>query len=175
MSTLFQFHQKLIAIGDFFKHFLLFFMRFYWGAAFIQAGSGKLNDISAPAGFFKDLGIPFPLANAYFVGWVEYLGGWLLLLGLLSRVITIPLIIAMVTAYFTAHQKATFGVLNSLLEVFQNLGQFRDYFGNFMEQTAIFVKESPFNFLLTSLIVFCFGPGFISLDALLGRSMSRKR
>lgn len=175
MTALTNFHQKLVSAGDFLKHFLLFFMRFYWGAAFIQAGGGKLNNIAPVVDFFTSLGIPFPQANAYLVGGVEFIGGWCLLLGLFSRVIVIPLIITMVTAYFTAHKEATYGMLSALGEVFQNMGQFRDYFSNFMEKAAIFVKESPFNFLLTSLVVFCFGPGCIALDCVLGRVFFGKR
>src|SRR5437868_15537659 len=73
-------------------------VRLYWGWQFWQAGWGKLQDISKPIGFFTDLGIPFPVFNAWLVSSLECFGGVLLVLGLASRLISIPLVIDMTVA-----------------------------------------------------------------------------
>ncbi len=52
-------------------------------------------------GRFTKLGIPFPGPTASFVGWVEMLGGLMLIAGLLTRVAALPLIIDMIVAMLT--------------------------------------------------------------------------
>ncbi|WP_404340079.1 DoxX family protein [Pseudoalteromonas mariniglutinosa] len=49
------------------------------------------------------LGLPFPDLLAFLAAWTEFLGGWLLLLGLLTRLVTIPLMITMIVAATTVH------------------------------------------------------------------------
>lgn len=49
------------------------------------------------------LGLPFPDLLAFLAGWSEFLGGILLLLGLLTRVVAIPLMITMLVAATTVH------------------------------------------------------------------------
>src|SRR5216683_7295041 len=68
-------------------------VRLYWGWQFAQTGWGKLTNIGKVVNFFTDLGIPAPVLNAYFVSGLEFAGGLLLLLGLGSRLIALPLTI----------------------------------------------------------------------------------
>jgi len=49
------------------------------------------------------LGLPFPDVLAFLAGWTEFIGGWLLLIGLLTRLVTIPLMFTMVVAATTVH------------------------------------------------------------------------
>lgn len=49
------------------------------------------------------LGLPFPDLLAFLAGWTEFIGGWLLLIGLLTRLVTIPLMFTMVVAATTVH------------------------------------------------------------------------
>lgn len=49
------------------------------------------------------LGLPFPDLLAFLAGWSEFLGGWLLIIGLFTRVITIPLMFTMIVAASTVH------------------------------------------------------------------------
>ena len=83
-------------------------VRLYWGWQFIETGWGKLSDINKVVGFFTDLGIPAPALNAYFVSALEFGGGLLLVLGLGSRLIAMPLVIDMIIAYITADREALF-------------------------------------------------------------------
>jgi putative oxidoreductase len=124
----------------------LLIIRLYWGWQFFQTGMGKLSHIDKITGFFQSLGIPFPMLNAYLAGTTECFGGLCLLLGLGSRLITIPLIFTMIIAYVTAERDA-------LMSIFSNPDKF--------------TGADPFLFMLAAVIVFLFGPGIISGDSLL--------
>ncbi|RRS07010.1 DoxX family protein [Pseudoalteromonas sp. J010] len=49
------------------------------------------------------LGLPVPDLLAFMAAWTEFLGGWLILVGILTRLVTIPLMITMVVAAVTVH------------------------------------------------------------------------
>lgn len=49
------------------------------------------------------LGLPFPDLLAFLAGWSEFLGGWFLLFGLFTRLVSIPLMFTMVVAATTVH------------------------------------------------------------------------
>jgi putative oxidoreductase len=115
----------------------------------------KLNNIVETAQFFAKLGIPWPEFHAYFVGYCELIGGSLLVLGFASRLISIPLIVIMLTALSTAHA--------AKLTNFQ-----------FILDPRALVSENPYPFLITVLLVFFFGPGRLSLDALVKRWVSHQ-
>ena len=139
---------RLTAVGNCFQSFLLLAMRLYWGGSFMLSGWGKWHHVSAIGDYFATLGIPFPLVNAYLVSSIECIGGICLLFGLASRLICIPLICVMMGALLTEHRAA---LLNTLQDPEQLIAQL------------------PFNYLLTALIVFAFGPGKISVDYLIER------
>ena len=126
----------------------LLLVRLYWGWQFTVTGWGKINNIPKVTGFFTDLGIPLPAFNAHFIAGLEFLGGVLLVLGLASRAVAVPLTIDMLVAYVTADREALFAVLSD-----------RDRF----------YAAAPYTFLTASLIVLIFGPGALALDAWIGR------
>jgi putative oxidoreductase len=132
---------------------LLLVLRAFIGWQFFETGWGKLHGIDKVVSFFTSLGIPAPTLNAYFVSTLECVGGLMLLVGLFSRLIAIPLSINMIVAYVTADREA-------LMNVFKNPDGF--------------TGATPFLFLLVSVIVLAFGPGVFSVDALIGR-MRRKK
>lgn len=95
-------------------------IRLYLAPVFIMAGFSKtqlLNeDVSGIASFMADpniiawfgnsewgLGLPFPALLANLVILAEFFGGWLLLVGLLTRLISIPLMFTMIMAATTVH------------------------------------------------------------------------
>lgn len=49
------------------------------------------------------LGLPFPELLANLAGWTEFLGGWLILIGLFTRLISIPLMFTMIVAATSVH------------------------------------------------------------------------
>lgn len=146
-------YLKIVAFGEFLQPYLLLAMRLYWGFAFFLAGFGKINNPEPAVDFFTSLNIPFPLYMVQVVAWVEAVGGICLLAGFASRLIAIPLAITMIVALLTAHSEATFALI---------------------ENPQRFINQMPFNYLLTSLIVLCFGPGKFSLDCLLECAFSKK-
>ena len=126
----------------------LLLVRLYWGWQFMQTGWGKVNNITKVTDFFTNLGIPFPGLNAHFVAGLELVGGALLVLGLASRLIALPLTINMVVAYITADREALFSALSD---------------------PDKFYNATPYTFLFAALLVLIFGPGKLSLDGLVAK------
>ena len=131
----------------------LLIIRLYWGWQFFLTGRGKLMHLDKTAGFFANLHIPMPKLNAIMAGSTECFGGLLLLLGLGSRIATVPLIFTMVIAYLTADF---------------------DKVQNIFNKPDDFVSAAEFQFMLTVIIVLVFGPGVFSLDALIARIGNNK-
>lgn len=74
-------------------------IRLLVGGVFLSEGIQKfLFPAEVGAGRFAKIGIPYPDVSGPFVGIVEIVCGTLLLLGLLTRLATIPLIINMLVA-----------------------------------------------------------------------------
>lgn len=131
----------------------LLLMRAVYGWGFFQAGKGKLTGLlhgEGPVSFFRELGIPFPTANAWLVSIVETVGGLLLLCGLGSRLASIVLLGTMVVALLTAHREATIGFLKD-------------------QEMMPLMRETPFWFTVTLLLVIALGAGMFSVDAILKR------
>lgn len=95
-------------------------IRLYLAPVFIIAGYSKLQlgnpDVSGLVSLMADpnivawfgnedwgLGLPFPTLLANLAAWTEFLGGWLLVFGLLTRLISIPLMFTMIVAATTVH------------------------------------------------------------------------
>ncbi|MGB1198023.1 MAG: DoxX family protein [Thalassotalea sp.] len=95
-------------------------IRLYLAPVFIMAGYNKLqfsdDGVTGVSQFFVNsnivewfgnnewgLGLPFPELLANLAAWTEFLGGWLLLIGLLTRLVSIPLMITMVVAATSVH------------------------------------------------------------------------
>jgi putative oxidoreductase len=70
---------------------------------FYEPAMQKWNDIGAIAEWFEGMGLPFPTLNAYMAATTEALGVLLLALGLLTRLISVPLVVVMMVAIFTVH------------------------------------------------------------------------
>ena len=151
MKKLYEWYVRLISKLQ--SPFLLI-IRLYWGWQFFLAGKGKLMNLDRTAGFFANLHIPMPKLNALLAGSTECFGGLLLLLGLGSRIITVPLIFTMIVAYVTA----------DFVKV-----------QNIFAKPDDFVSAPEFQFLLTALIVLIFGPGVFSLDAIMARIRGQKK
>lgn len=95
-------------------------LRLYLAPIFIMAGYSKLEMSEEGASGFSalfakqdivdwmgnsewGLGLPFADVLANLAAWAELFGGWLLLVGLLTRLVTIPLIVTMVIAATSVH------------------------------------------------------------------------
>jgi putative oxidoreductase len=76
--------------------------RLILGVVFIQTGWGKLQDLAGTTENFVKWHIPFPHFNAVLASSTEFLGGSLILVGLLTRIMAVPLIIVMAVAIASA-------------------------------------------------------------------------
>ena len=130
---------------------VLLLLRIDFGYQFFEAGKAKLDDIPKAIENFTNWGVPAPALNAYFIGWLETICGILLILGLASRLVAVPLVIDMVTAFLVADR-------DSIKSIFSDPDKF--------------FNAAPHNLLFISLVILAFGPGKLSLDALIA---SRRR
>jgi putative oxidoreductase len=72
------------------------------GWVFVESGWGKLNNLPKVVAFFTDLGIPAPQFQAPLAAGTEFVCGALMLLGLCTRLASLPLIGTMIVAIGTA-------------------------------------------------------------------------
>ncbi|HVZ87313.1 MAG TPA: DoxX family protein [Polyangia bacterium] len=72
------------------------------GLVFIGTGWGKLHSLGDVTDFFASLHIPAPAFNARLAASTEFFGGILVLLGLGTRLVSLPLAFTMVVAILTA-------------------------------------------------------------------------
>lgn len=86
-----------------FQSIFLLLARLAVAYGFYEPAMRKWSDIGAIAQWFGYIGIPFPTINAYMAATTEILGVVLLTLGLLTRFISIPLMVVMIVAIVTVH------------------------------------------------------------------------
>lgn len=122
---------------------VLLLIRVSMGWGFFLAGKGKLINLERTTRFFDSLHLPLPKFQAILAGSTEMVGGLLLIAGLGTRVISVPLAITMVVAYLTAHRE----------DAFLSLSDFTD--------------QAPFPFLMAALVTLAFGAGKFSIDRFL--------
>ena len=121
-------------------------VRLFVGYFFFVTGVAKVQNLDAMAERFTEWEIPFPAFSAALSGYTELIGGALLVVGLLTRLASIPLCINMVVAIVTVNIKRVSG-----LDEFVELAE-------------------PLYALVFLWLVFT-GPGRVSLDYWLWRWM----
>ena len=128
-------------------------VRLNWGWQFAQTGWGKLHHLDKITAFFTSLNSPAPALNAHFISGLEFVGGFLLIVGLGSRITALLLTGNMLVAYWTADRKALFSIYSD---------------------PGKFYVADPYTFLFASVMILVFGGGVVSLDALLARRLDAK-
>ena len=79
-------------------------LRLYLAPVMMQAGWNKLVGFEGTVGWFgNSLGLPFPTIMAALAAGTEFFGGILLLIGLGTRWISLPLMFTMIVAMVTVH------------------------------------------------------------------------
>jgi uncharacterized membrane protein YphA (DoxX/SURF4 family) len=82
-------------------------LRLYLVPVFWMAGTQKIAGMESTIEWFGNpdwgLGLPFPTLMAYLAAYTEAIGALLLLLGLATRWISIPLMVTMLVAIFAVH------------------------------------------------------------------------
>jgi putative oxidoreductase len=149
-KTIEQFYRKLIRAGDNLQSLFLLAVRLYWGWQITQTGWGKLGHLGKVTYFFTQLGIPAPGVTAVFIAVLEFVGGILIAAGFASRLIALLLAGDMVVAFLAADREALVSIFSDPDKLY---------------------AATPYTFLFAFLIVFVFGPGKLSVDALLAKNL----
>jgi putative oxidoreductase len=120
------------------------------GLAFYMTGSGKWAHFDNTVTFFTEIGIPYPEWNAAVVATLELVGGIALVLGLFTRLFAAGLLSTMAVALLTADKER--------------------FLSTWSAASDISPTDIPaFVFLLFFAWLALYGPGPLSLDALLAR------
>ena len=90
------------AIASLFTWLAPLAVRIVVGVVFAQTGWQKLNALPRMIQNFRDWGIPAPEILTPLASGIEFVGGLLLLVGLLTRFAAVPLMIVMVVAILSA-------------------------------------------------------------------------
>ncbi len=128
----------------------LLFMRLVLAYGFYHAAKMKWADINAIIAWFREAKFPLPVVSAYLVAFCEGAGALLLLIGLLTRIATIPLMIIMLVAIFAVHWPNGFEAGKNGFEI-------------------------PLYYLIMLFALFIMGPGSISVDHMLNKNKKTRR
>ncbi len=85
-------------------------MRLYFGYFWAETGWAKIHNLDAFAQRFVGWGIPHPYLSAVLSGYTEWLGGILIMLGLFTRLVSIPMMFNMLVAIMKVKIKEVTGI-----------------------------------------------------------------
>ncbi len=161
-------------------------LRLYLVPVFWMAGTRKLAGMDSTIEWFGNtewgLGLPAPELLAYLAAYTEAGGALLLLLGLATRWISIPLIIAMAVAIFAVHWDHGWAAIadSSSQEVAVRLGAAQDIlrehanYGWLTEEGPFVILNNGVEFAVTYVVMllallFTGGGRYVSVDYYLSR------
>ena len=161
-------------------------IRLYLVPVFWMAGTKKIAGIENTAEWFGNpdwgLGLPFPELLAYLAAYTEAIGALLLLLGLATRWISVPLMVTMLVAIFAVHWDQGWAAIadSSAQEVAVRLGAAKDLLrehGNYSwltEKGNFVILNNGIEFAVTYLLMlftllFTGGGRYTSVDYYLSR------
>ncbi len=123
--------------------------RLFVGYFFLETGWSKIHNLDAMTTRFTQWGIPWPAFNAALSGYTEFLGGLLVLIGLGTRLVSIPMVINMAVAVVAVKMSGVTS-LNDFVEL-----------------------DEPLYALVFFWLIFT-GPGPVSVDTVLLRFFRRR-
>ena len=98
-------YQQLLNLSRYFEGLAPLALRLYLAPVLLQAGYNKLSHFEDTVAWFANpdwgLGLPMPALMAGLAAGTEFFGAILLLLGLATRLIAIPLMVAMLAVSYT--------------------------------------------------------------------------
>ena len=143
----------------------LLLLRVILAYTFYGPAMAKFSGIENTAGFFEHLGIPFPLLSAYMAAGIELLGAGLLILGLMTRLISIPLLVIMFVAIATVH-----GV-NGFYVILPDSGWSNPFINGEAVSGTVVVLQNGYEMVMyysaMLMVLATKGAGRLSLDAIL--------
>jgi len=95
----------------------LLVVRVVLGLNFYMPATGKLEDVTSTAAFFREIGIPFATLNVYLAGGLELIAVVLLPLGVGVRVLSVLLSFLLLVAVFTLHLENGWAAGNNGMEI----------------------------------------------------------
>lgn len=166
-------------------------LRLYLVPVFWMAGTQKIAGMQSTIEWFGNpdwgLGLPFPEVLAYLAAYTEAIGALLLLLGLATRWISIPLMVTMLVAIFAVHWDQGWAAIadSGAQEVAVRLGAAKEILrehGNYTwltEKGNFVILNNGIEFAVTYLVMllallFTGGGRFTSVDYYLGRLFPNK-
>jgi putative oxidoreductase len=141
-ATTSRIRSRALAVLARFDWLALLSGRLAAGLLFASTGWGKVRNLAKVSAFFESLHIPAPWFNATLVGYSELLCGTALVIGLASRLATIPLCVSMLVALATAKASEIHGVID-------------------------LIGQEELAYVVMLFLIAVLGPGRASLDALL--------
>ncbi len=167
-------------------------LRLYLVPVFWVAGTRKIAGMDSTIEWFGNpewgLGLPFPTVLAYLAAYTEAIGALLLLIGLATRWISIPLMITMLVAAFAVHWDNGWAAIadSSAREVAVRLGAAKDILrehGNYAwltEKGNFVILNNGIEFAVTYFVMllslfFTGGGRFTSVDYYLSRLYPARR
>jgi uncharacterized membrane protein YphA (DoxX/SURF4 family) len=161
-------------------------IRLFLVPVFWMAGTQKIAGMEQTVEWFGNpdwgLGLPFPALLAYLAAYTEVIGALLLLLGLATRWISVPLIITMLVAIFAVHWEHGWAAIadSGASEIALRLGAAKDLLmehGNYAwlsEKGSLVILNNGIEFAVTYLVMllslfFTGGGRYVSLDYYLPR------
>ncbi|MBK3519317.1 HvfX family Cu-binding RiPP maturation protein [Carboxylicivirga marina] len=114
-------------------------LRLVLAFGFYEPSVKKFGNINGASEWLGNLGFPLPKLAVLLAGTFEFAGFFLLMLGLLTRYITIPLMLIMIIVILTVHWGNGFAAANNGFEI-------------------------PFYYLVMLFVIFSKGPGKYSID-----------
>ncbi|RTR39535.1 DoxX family protein [Shewanella canadensis] len=100
-------YQKFLGLLQYVEGLAPLALRLYLAPVLMQAGYNKLSHFSDTAAWFGNpdwgLGLPMPEVMVGLAAGTELFGGGLLILGLATRLISIPLMVTMLVAALSVH------------------------------------------------------------------------
>lgn len=107
MPAVFSFYQTMVNRSQALAGLAPLLLRLYLAPVLLQAGFNKLNHFDDTVAWFGNtewgLGLPLPILLTILAIAAETLGAVLLLLGLFTRLASIPLMVTMLVAIFAVH------------------------------------------------------------------------
>ena len=161
-------------------------IRLFLVPVFWMAGTQKIAGMEQTIEWFGNpdwgLGLPFPALLAYLAAYTEVIGALLLLLGLATRWISVPLIITMLVAIFAVHWEHGWAAIadSGASEIALRLGTAKDLlmehgnYGWLSEKGSLVILNNGVEFAVTYLVMllslfFTGGGRYVSLDYYLPR------
>lgn len=146
---MYQLYETIKEKLELLKDFPPLFFRLILAYGFYGPAMQKWTNINGVAEWFGSMNYPAPLFNAYMAAGTETIGFILLTLGLLTRIISIPLMFVMIIAITTVHMGNGFEAGSNGIEI------------------PLYYFLMLFSLLIT-------GPGRISLDAMIKTYLRKK-